>query len=158
MRLLFHVFLLASFAMWFGGFGFYASFVVPAGNEVLGSFEQATVTRQVTVWLNCLGVLAGSLMLLDSLFGRKLKTTLATQIQFGSALLILAMQATLFWLHPQIDAFVDLNVGEVAGDYDQFYWLHRVYLWTITLQWVAGWIWLFAYVSCQPSHATTSDA
>lgn len=34
------------------GFGFYASFVVPVGNEVLGSFEESTVTCQVTVGLN----------------------------------------------------------------------------------------------------------
>ena len=34
---LFRVFLIAAFAMWFGGFGFYVSFVVPIGNEVLGS-------------------------------------------------------------------------------------------------------------------------
>ena len=153
MRLLFQVFLLASFAMWFGGFGFYASFVVPVGNATLGSFEQATVTRQVTVPLNWLGVLAGCLMLLDSisLFDSisswKTKTKLAMRVQFWAALFMLLMQATLFWLHPQIDAYVDLEVREVVGDYDQFYWLHRVYLWTITLQWVASWLWLFAYVA-----------
>ena len=146
MRLLFQVFLLASFAMWFGGFGFYASFVVPVGNEVLGSFEQGTVTRQVTRSLNWLGVLAGCLMLLDSFSNWKLKTKVVKRVLFGTALFMLVMQATLCWLHPQIDAYVDLKGHEITGDYDQFYLLHRVYLWTITFQWIAAWIWLFAYL------------
>lgn len=128
--------------MWFGGFGFYASFVVPVGNEVLGSFEQAMVTRQVTFWLNVLGALAGFLMLLESFSKSSFTSNRVKRIQFVSALSMLFMQAILFGLHPQIDAFVELEVGEVKGDYDQFYLLHRLYLWTSTFQWVAGWIWL----------------
>jgi hypothetical protein len=37
---------------WQGGFTFYASVVVPIGQEVFGPLRQGFLTRQVTVYLN----------------------------------------------------------------------------------------------------------
>src|SRR5207247_10483715 len=37
---------------WQGGFTFYASVVVPIGQEEFGHETQGIITRQVTVWLN----------------------------------------------------------------------------------------------------------
>ena len=150
----FQILLLASFAMWFGGFGFYVSFVVPVGNEVLGSsFEQGLITRQVTVPLNWLGVLAATLMALNLLFNRKQFTRAVSTIQVIAIVVMLSMQVALFWLHPQIDTFVDLETHEVVGDYDQFYWFHRLYLWASTIQWFAGWLWLACFAL--PNRVTT---
>lgn len=146
---LFQIILLASFAMWFGGFGFYVSFVVPIGTEVLGStFDQGMITRRVTIPLNWLGLTCSVMLLLNSAFGRKSGSGWWSRcVQFSSASAMLLMQLALFWLHPQIDAFVDLQIGELGGDYDQFYFLHRLYLWASTFQWIAAWLWLAAWCS-----------
>lgn len=159
-KTIFHVLLIASFAMWFGGFGFYVSFVVPTGNEVLGSsFEQGLITRRVTTPLNWLGLLASVLMILNSALIWNRKPSRARRVAVGCAVLMLAMQIALFWLHPQIDLFVDLESHEIVGDYDQFYFLHRLYLWASTIQWAAAWIWLFAYVMTNAmSPAPSADA
>ena len=123
----FRVLLLASFAVWFGGFFFYVSFVVPIGNEVLGStFEQGMITRRATVPLNWLSVLAGSLMVADSIFTWRSKGRIRW-IQIVFPIILLAMVAWLFTLHPQIDAFVDADTRQIGGDYDQFYWLCLLY-------------------------------
>ncbi len=146
LSLAFQVLLLASFAMWFGGFGFYVSFVVPIGNELLGSsFEQGLITRRATVPLNYLGVLAATLMVFDSVLTWKKSQSRIRYVQISCAVFMLAMLAALFALHPQIDAFVDTELGEIKGDYDQFYWLHRLYLWASTFQWISAWIWLICY-------------
>ncbi len=142
----FQVLLLASFAMWFGGFGFYVSFVVPIGNEVFGSFEQGLVTRRATLWLNYLGVLAAVLMIIDSILTWKKSQSRIRYVQISCAIFMLAMLAALFFLHPQIDACVDAELGEIKGDYEQFYWLHRLYLWASSFQWFAAWIWLICYL------------
>ncbi|QEG23007.1 hypothetical protein [Mariniblastus fucicola] len=151
-HVLFQTLLVAAFAMWFGGFGFYVSFVVPVGNEVLGStFEQGLITREVTVPLNWLGLFAGLLMLCDVILMRFSGQSPGRRMPLlavgAMAIVILVMQVALFWLHPQIDAFVDLEIHEIKDDYDQFYWLHRLYLWASTIQWIAAWVWLLFRVS-----------
>ena len=143
---LFRVFLIAAFAMWFGGFGFYVSFVVPIGNEVLGSaFEQGMITRRATVPLNHLCAIAICAMLIESAItwrtiGRGLKIS-----QMGCVTIILLTLIALYILHPRIDQMIDLTVGEIQGDYDQFYFLHRIYLWASTVQWFAAWGWLICF-------------
>lgn len=139
--------LLASFATWFGGFGFYVSFVVPIGNDVLGSpFEQGLITRRATVPLNYLCGIAIIFMIGDSVATWKDSRSPRRQFQIGFAIMMLLMLAALFALHPQIDAFVDRDQHEIIGDYKQFYWLHRLYLWSSTFQWIAAWGWLFCYM------------
>ncbi len=141
--------------MWFGGFGFYVSFVVPIGNEMLGSFEQGLITRRATVVLNYLGVLSSVLMVIDSVLTWKNTQSRIRYIQIACAIFMLAMLAALFVLHPQIDAFVDSKLGEIKGDYDQFYWLHRLYLWASTFQWVAAWIWLICFATGRISNQSS---
>ena len=148
LEIVFQTLLLASFAMWFGGFGFYVSFVVPIGNEVLGSnFEQGLITRRATIPLNYLCMIAIAMMFLDFMLDWKRKTSSKTmQITRLTMVAIMAVTlASLFWLHPRIDAFVDRDIHEIRGDYDQFYWLHRLYLWASTVQWIAAWVWLICY-------------
>lgn len=149
MKIILRTILVASFAMWFGGFGFYVSFVVPIGNEVLGSnFEQGLITRRATIPLNYLGVIAVVTMLIESAATWKThRQPTVKRIQLAMVLLMSAMLIALFWLHPQIDAFVDCDLHEISGDYDHFYWLHRLYLWASTVQWIAAWGWLLCFCS-----------
>lgn len=148
-RIILRTILVASFAMWFGGFGFYVSFVVPIGNEVLGSnFEQGLITRRATIPLNYLGVIAVFTMLIESAATwRNNRKPILKKVQFSMVLIMSVMLIALFWLHPQIDAFVDRDIHEISGDYDQFYWLHRLYLWASTIQWIAAWVWLYCFCS-----------
>ena len=95
--------------------------------------------------LNWLSVLAGSLMVADSIFTWRSKGRIRW-IQIVFPIILLAMVAWLFTLHPQIDAFVDADTRQIGGDYDQFYWLHRLYLWASTVQWVAAWMWLICWL------------
>jgi hypothetical protein len=150
--------LLASFAMWFGGFGFYVSFVVPVGNEILGSsFEQGMVTRQVTVPLNYLSGIAAACMVCDAIFRWKKAGNRCRYGLLGFSVTMILMLAALLYLHPQIDGFVDQESRDIAGDYDQFYWLHRLYLWASTVQWFAAWGWLVCYVASRKTGLPSKD-
>ncbi len=72
MLTIYRTLLLASFAMWFGGFGFYVSIVVPVGTDVLGSsLNQGMITRQVTQWINIFAGIAVAMMLLESFLSWK---------------------------------------------------------------------------------------
>ena len=158
-KLVFRTFLLAAFAMWFGGFGFYVSFVVPIGNEVLGSkFEQGLITRKATVPLNYLCAIAIGVMLVESVATWKSSRAPRKHVQIGLTIFMLSMLIALFWLHPQIDNYVDREIHEISGDYDQFYFLHRLYLWASTFQWIAAWGWLICFIIGVKENGLTSDA
>ncbi len=143
-KLLFRVWLLASFAVWFGGFTFYVSFVVPIGTEVLGSAaEQGFITRLVTHRLNWVGGIALVSMLVESLFSWNRSPPRLRRIQILLVILMGVLLAGLFVLHPYMDRLLDPEARVVILG-DRFYRLHRVYLWASTIQWVFAWFWLFA--------------
>lgn len=132
--------------MWFGGLGFYMSWVVPIGTDVLGSaFDQGMVTRRVTPHINMLAGVALFVMLIDAVVNRG-KSRWRRLTKMISVVFMLLLLGGLMWLHPQIDAHIDLNAGSI-DDYKGFYALHRYYLWITTFQWLAGWVWLTAYAS-----------
>ena len=140
--------LLASFAMWFGGFGFYVSIVVPIGTDVLGSsLNQGMITRQVTQWINVFGGIAVAMMLLESLLTWKYLPVALRLMQLGLCLLMIAALIGLVNLHPILDSMIDVAEVEVT-DQVNFYPLHRVYLWVSTIQWIAAWIWLLVLMIC----------
>ena len=125
-----------AFAVWLGGFTFYAAVVVPTGTDWLGgAVAQGFITQAVTIRLNILGV--GTLAAL-------LWNALATRVRGrlrASLVLTLALLATtlalLFALHPALDRLLDRGARAVL-DEPRFYALHRAYLLTSTVQWVAG--------------------
>ena len=122
-------------AFWWGGFSFYAGRVVFIGHEVLRSkIRQGFITERVTTELNWFGVAALAIVgweLLASKCGTRRRaawiawavTTLAT--------------ITLFILHAKLAGMLDFNTRQLADD-DHFYGLHRIYLCTATVQWLAG--------------------
>lgn len=134
--------LLATFSLWFGGFTFYVTFVVPIGTEILGSARsQGFITQQVTHRLNAVCAIAVLAMTVEAIrrwrhcqFGSR-----ATHVVLIS--LMAGMLIGLVALHPMLDALVDLDNRKILGR-TQFYGLHRIYLWLSTFQWVVGWIWL----------------
>lgn len=129
--------------LWQGGFLFYAAVVVPTGTSVLGSSSaQGAITSRVTDALNAIGVvviavLAGELALgRDPVARRKTCRWVCWWILFVS-------QGLLIVFHQLLDAFMDSQRTRVVI-HPPFYWVHRLYLWTSTIQWFVGlvFIWL----------------
>ena len=144
---LLRTFVLAAFAMWFGGFGFYVSIVVPIGTEVLGSaMDQGMITRQVTVWLNIFCAIALVAMFADLLVTWSGSSAAVRWSLSGLSLVILVLLVALFILHPMLDRMIDVE-SKTTSDAALFYNLHRVYLWASTIQWMAAWAWLLIWVS-----------
>lgn len=139
--------LLASFAMWFGGFGFYVSIVVPIGTDVLGSsLNQGMITRQVTVWINLFAGIALAMMVLESIFSWKRLPAGLRSTQLGLCMSMIVALIGLVYLHPILDSMIDVPEVEVT-DQERFYQLHRVYLWVSAIQWTVAWVWLFVLMA-----------
>ena len=140
------ILLIATFAIWFGGFGFYVSIVVPIGNEVLGSdFAQGMITRRVTHWLNLFSGIAFATMLLESRLSWRTTKTGMRYTLLGLCLIMIGCLIALILLHPMLDQMIDDEAGSVT-DSGEFYHLHRIYLWVSTVQWIAAWFWLISVV------------
>lgn len=132
---------LAALFFWQGGFTFYASVVVPIGQQVFGHLRQGFVTRQVTVYLNLAGAAALTLLLWDLVVTRDA----SARRRRGRWLLWLGMALTLvslFWLHGRLDELLAPQ-GRIILDADEFRPRHRLYLWISTLQWGCGLLYLF---------------
>lgn len=143
----------ATFAVWFGGFTFYVSIVVPTGTDVLGSARaQGAITRAVTPWLNASCGLAVLMILIDSGWPAPRDATdrgahRARWIGLACGLGLLLSLIGLVVLHPRLDGMIE---GEglkirISQRRDFYHW-HRVYLWVSTLQWLVGWVWLAAAI------------
>lgn len=130
---------LALFAVWWGGFTFYAVIVVPTGHMVLHSrVRQGFITQQVTNWLNLIGVVVLVAFLVRIIIDRPPRSTVGrSRIAFVSWSLTAVTLAGLYWMHPHLDGFLDPVSRTVSND-DLFYTWHRWYLVVATLQWVAG--------------------
>ncbi len=124
---------LQALLVWQGGFLFYAAVVVPVGTDVLGSrVIQGSVTQQVTVWLNRIGILALALFSWDvasTLSHRKTRWAV-----WGG---MTVMLAALFYLHAVLDANFD-PLKKISPDPAAFRAVHIAYLWTSTVQWLLG--------------------
>jgi hypothetical protein len=132
---------LAALFFWQGGFTFYASVVVPIGQQVFGPLRQGFVTRQVTVYLNLAGAAALTLLLWDLIAARDA----SAWRRRGRWLLWLGMAltlASLFWLHGRLDELL-VPKGRIILDADAFHPRHRLYLWISTLQWGCALVYLF---------------
>jgi hypothetical protein len=128
---------LAALLFWQGGFTFYASVVVPVGQQVLGShLEQGFITQQVTGWLNLSGAVALLLVGCELVLGQD---SFAWRRR-GRGALWLAMVLTLVALHNlhgRLDPYLDA-AEHTLENRQAFRPLHRLYLWTSTVQWLAA--------------------
>jgi hypothetical protein len=127
---------LMAFAFWQGGFLFYASVVVPVGQEELSSpLDQGFITRRVTNYLNLSGAVALLFLGADVAVGDK-----SRQRRLLRTVLWLSLAGSLgglAWLHLRMDAQLDLVARSVI-DEAAFRVNHRVYLWVSTVQWALG--------------------
>ena len=131
-------------AVWFGGFTFYAGVVIPMGHAVLGSErEVGFITRQVTFWLNAIGVGALSILLWDVVAGWRVGSVSLRNRTLAVWGLMVIAEVGLFVLHPILDGMLDPSSRQVLAA-DRFYNWHRAYLIIATVQWLAtlGFIWM----------------
>ncbi len=124
-------------SLWFGGFLFYTAFVVPVGNDVLGSaLDQGMITRLVTHNLNAVNVIALFALAWDVAATWRAMCLRMRVTQIVMFLLVAVGLALLVWLHPQLDAMID-PVKVSVSDRAAFRPIHRWYLRVSTIQWAA---------------------
>jgi hypothetical protein len=123
---------MAALFFWQGGFVFYASVVVPVGQEAVGRESQASITQEVTNWLNISGTVAVGLLLLECLAARDPSRS-RYWTRFALWLVMTITLGLLYWLH----SLLERSLGT-----DRFHTLHRLYLWTHTIQWAAAVVYL----------------
>src|SRR5262245_19935129 len=127
---------LAALMFWQGGFVLYAGVVVPIGTEVLGSAqEQGRITRRVAVWLNWSGAAALIPLGWDACVDRR--NHWARRGRIVTWLVMAGGLVVLFWLYPTLNAMFDSEAMHIS-ERRLFRTLHRTYLWTSTVQWIAG--------------------
>ncbi|MDB6067087.1 MAG: hypothetical protein JWR26_3295 [Pedosphaera sp.] len=131
---------LLAFALWMGGFTFYALIVIPTGAKVLGGErEVGFITQQVTNWLNALGVLT-LLILAWNMFAEGNGVARRWLALAWTGMTV--SQVGLFLLHPVIDRMLD-RANLKIHDLGHFYYWHRAYLLTVTVQWLAALLYLW---------------
>ena len=135
------------FALWFGGFTFYAGVVVPTGTDVLGSaLAQGLITRRVAWWLV---VLAGAMSCSILIDVRARWPYLAARTR-GMLLvcgLLIGLASFIQWgLYGPLDRLIDATTPYIA-DRETFYRLHRWYLWAAVTQWLSGLLWASLWLS-----------
>ena len=132
---------LASYALWIGGFTFYAAVVIPSGHAVLGDHTSVGfITQRVTQWLNVIAVIALAIFSIEAYLARR-----AGFHRRGVVVLVAALavfQLGLVVLHPHLDQLLDTQEQAVI-DRRHFYQWHRIYLLTASAQWFAavGYLW-----------------
>ena len=127
---------------WQGGFTFYASVVVPVGQQVFGHLRQGFITRQVTVYLNLAGAIALAVLVWDQLAARDpVRWRRASRWLLWTSMAIALLW--LVWLHGQMDEMLVVK-GRIIRDPDLFHARHRLYLWISTLQWACGLFYLIS--------------
>lgn len=138
---------LAALMFWQGGFVFYAGIVVPIGTEVLGSeLEQGFITRHVAVSLNLAGAVALLPLCWDAVAGRDPSRWRRRTRWLACAGMLITL-VLLIWLHPRMgELLVAEGRNKRIDDYERFTTMHRVYLWTITVQWAFGVVYAFLSV------------
>jgi hypothetical protein len=142
---------------WLGGFTFYASIVVPIGMEVLkaGGLRQGFITQRVTNQLNLVATVALAVLLAEVLLTAD-PSRRRLWARLGLWGVMAACQVGLFLGHVYLDERLQRK-GMIILDPETFRPAHRLYLWTHTVQWGAGllFIWLMLRAWMKEDRAST---
>ena len=122
-----------AFAVWFGGFTFYAAVVVPDLHEALGGLETGEISRRVSFVLNAIGgaaVTLGWLRVATDRGARSGRRGLARVLLLG---VTTALLVGLVAFHRHLG--VRLDSGESLSTFRP---VHEFYLILSTIQWAAN--------------------
>lgn len=130
------------FALWWGGFTFYAYWVIPTAHIVTGDkILTGLITQKVSTILNGLCAL---FILSASIHSFIVKSSIPAARLGKITLICLALcLVVLIILHPLMDRLLPYDTSQ-AEIRTTFYRYHQVYLWLSTLLWVGGLTWLIS--------------
>lgn len=143
---------LITFALWFGGFTFYAALVVPVANSILpDTVEFGFVTQKVTHGINAfhgafLAVATWELVVQYRLAKKRTRwlNLLALAVIISAAALI-----GMLLIHARLGSMMNgstFQINEPEGG--SFYGTHAIYLNLSTLTWLMGIAQLIGFVFC----------
>ena len=143
MRTLRRYLTLIALMFWLGGFTFYASIVVPIGMDAMkgSALRQGFITRRVATELNLTAVVALAVLLAEVCLTAD--PSRRRWWRLGLWAVMVLCQVALFFGHAYLDARLQVK-GMLILDPETFRPVHRLYLWTHTVQWGAGlvFVWL----------------
>ena len=147
--------LIVAIAFSFGGFTFYSAIVVKIGGEVLDATMQGFVTRLVTHVLNIASAITLLVFVWEAIASKNQRKSWANICFFSMLGLYSLCLITLVLVHPRLDALLDPDTFAVANS-DRFYVLHRIYLISNSIQWLAtlALIALICFTGYQQKHST----
>jgi hypothetical protein len=123
------------YAVWWGGFTFYAAIVVPQGMEILGDHvKMGLITQSVSNYLNGIGVIVLFISLLICIIYKPAEKNYLQAIGWQWFALVL-LQAALFYVHSLL-SFMIYASGEDIKLQQGFYNMHRIYLLVSTVMWL----------------------
>jgi hypothetical protein len=126
------------FFVWWGGFTFYASFVVPTGMKVLGNHVlMGFITERVSIKLNTACAVAIAISLLYILWGNATIPRKSKQVMAINLLMMFLLLLSLSFLHVYMEASLDFEGRKVIEE-PHFYFLHRIYLIISSIMWLQG--------------------
>lgn len=127
---------MSSYALWVGGFTFYAFVVIPTGDRVLGSHTpMGFITQVATGYLNGIGVVA---LLLSALAIWQLqRARIPVRLLSLSWLISAAILTLLIALHNRMDTALD-NPHRAVLSAPNFYPLHEIYKLAYIPMWAAS--------------------
>lgn len=126
---------LFSFMLWWGGFTFYAAFVIPTGQQVLGShILVGFITQQVAPVINSIALITCLLCFIaEWLFAGSIRAVKKHAYVF--TIIMLGGLITLYTLYPQMQTLLNNQTHTITNE-PHFYLLHRIYLLTCTAMWL----------------------
>jgi hypothetical protein len=136
MRTVLRFLVVQALMLWQGGFLFYAAVVVPTGTDVLGSAAaQGVITGHVTEVMNDIGLSALIVLAIDARLTLD-SSDRRTELRWWCWAVAFLCQLLLYYFHQLLVAFMDPTRTRVVI-HPPFRPVHRLYLWTITIQWMS---------------------
>jgi hypothetical protein len=137
-----------AFAIWFGGFTFYAGVVVPDLHETFGGMETGEVSRRVAVVLYLLGgsamVLGWALAAIDPAERPGWRGKARVGLLALASILLIVLVA----MHRVMGARLDSGLSR-----DAFFPLHETYLSVFAIEWLA----CLGLLAVEPASAPRRD-
>jgi hypothetical protein len=126
--------------LWQGGFLFYAAVVVPIVNDVSGPLDQGQITRHVTDRMNLIAIGTLVILLWDQWVngGRRQ----LDRIRWICWIVMVIGLVGLFAVHSTLEDY--FNATDDPFRPWAFYHWRRVYLCIVTVQWIAGLVYVTA--------------
>jgi hypothetical protein len=135
------------FFLWWGGFTFYAAFVVPTGMNVLGSHVlMGFITEQVSIKLNIVCAIAILFVLIYLRVNWKLMPRKSLRLILYNIVGMMVLLAALTVLHVYMKGLMDFGNRKLV-DEPHFYLLHRIYLLVSTVMWIQGIIHIIMFLN-----------